>query len=67
MFHVDPESRSGQLLLHRTEFHGQAECRATALVARRLKEDEGLVPQARLISGMYDTFHKEEFHQLPGI
>lgn len=49
--YTDPESRNGQYLLRRTEFHGQVECRTTALIARRLKEDDGLVPQARLISG----------------
>ncbi|KAH8116054.1 cleavage factor protein [Phellopilus nigrolimitatus] len=51
---LDPESRNGQYLLRRTEFHGQMESHATALVARRLPGDEGLVPEARLLSGAAD-------------
>lgn len=49
----DHESKSGQHLLRRTEFHAQVESQTSALVARRLEEDGG-VPQSRLISGMSD-------------
>ncbi|THH10614.1 hypothetical protein EW145_g1206 [Phellinidium pouzarii] len=50
----DPETRGGQYLIQRTEFHGQVESRTSALVARRQRGEEGLVPQARLISGATD-------------
>ncbi|KAI5121116.1 hypothetical protein M0805_002789 [Coniferiporia weirii] len=50
----DPETRNGQCLVRRTEFHGQVESRATALIARRQHGDEGLIPQARLVSGATD-------------
>ncbi|KAL5476911.1 CFT1 [Sanghuangporus weigelae] len=50
----DPESHGGQYLLRRTEFHAQIESHTTVLVARRSREDDGLVPQARLIYGMVD-------------
>lgn len=52
---LDPESKNGQNLLLRTEFHGQCEYRASALVARRTKDDP-IMPQSRLICGMYDQF-----------
>ncbi|KLO09211.1 cleavage factor protein [Schizopora paradoxa] len=51
---TDPESRNGQFLLCRSEFHGQVDSRCTALVARRVKGDEGSIPQAKLISGASD-------------
>lgn len=46
----DPESRGGQHLLRRTEFHGQTEYRTSALMARRKTKDTD-VPQAKLICG----------------
>ncbi|KZT66632.1 hypothetical protein DAEQUDRAFT_714689 [Daedalea quercina L-15889] len=49
----DPESRGGQHLLRRTEFHGQAEYRASALIAGRKTKDAD-IPQAKLICGSTD-------------
>ncbi|EJD05583.1 cleavage factor protein [Fomitiporia mediterranea MF3/22] len=49
----DPESHSGQYLLRRTEYHAQVESHTTVLIARRSQND-GLVPQARLISAAVD-------------
>ncbi|KAF9818061.1 hypothetical protein IEO21_03022 [Rhodonia placenta] len=49
----DPESRGGQHLLRRTEFHGQMESRTSVLIARRRGKDTD-IPQARLISGSTD-------------
>ncbi|KAI0731786.1 CPSF A subunit region-domain-containing protein [Fomitopsis betulina] len=49
----DPESRGGQHLLRRTEFHGQTEYRTSALMARRKTKDTD-VPQAKLICGSTD-------------
>ncbi|OJA10745.1 hypothetical protein AZE42_07268 [Rhizopogon vesiculosus] len=49
----DPESRGGQHLLCRTEFHGHKECRSTIMIARRTK-DEQFIPQAKLVSGFTD-------------
>jgi cleavage and polyadenylation specificity factor subunit 1 len=46
----DPESKNGQHLLLRTEFHGQTEYRTSALIARRGKEDQ-VIPHAMLICG----------------
>lgn len=48
--HPDPESRGGQHLLRRTEFHGQTEYRTSALIARGRTKDTG-IPQAKLICG----------------
>ena len=48
---IDPESRSGQYLLRRAEFHGQVESRSTALIAQRQPGEDGLIPQAKLICG----------------
>ncbi len=48
---VDPESKSGQHLLCRTEFHGQTEYRSSLLVARRPKNGDPEIPQARLVCG----------------
>ena len=56
-FSSDHESKSGQHLLRRTEFHTQVESQTSALVARRLEEDGG-VPQSRLISGACRTIGK---------
>ncbi|KAH7925063.1 hypothetical protein BV22DRAFT_1119797 [Leucogyrophana mollusca] len=49
----DPESRGGQHLLCRTEFHGHKECQSSVLIARRTK-DEQVIPQAKLVSGFVD-------------
>lgn len=57
---TDHESKSGQYLLRRTEFHGQVESQTSALVARRLKEDEG-IPQARLVHGMFQPSSDYQF------
>ncbi|KAI0366045.1 hypothetical protein BV20DRAFT_1115505 [Pilatotrama ljubarskyi] len=51
MTEVDPESKSGQHLLRRTEFHGQTEYRSSLLVARRPKTGDPEIPQARLVCG----------------
>ncbi|EMD34631.1 hypothetical protein CERSUDRAFT_116804 [Gelatoporia subvermispora B] len=48
----DPESKNGQHLLRRTEFHGQVEYRTSAILARRLKGVD--IPQSRLICGLTD-------------
>ena len=48
--YLDPESRGGQHLLRRTEFHGQTEYRTSALIARRRTKDTD-IPQAKLICG----------------
>ncbi|RPD55582.1 hypothetical protein L226DRAFT_490064 [Lentinus tigrinus ALCF2SS1-7] len=50
----DPESKSGQHLLRRTEFHGQTEYRSSLLVARRPKNGDPEIPQARLVCGAVD-------------
>ncbi|KAL1941832.1 hypothetical protein VTO73DRAFT_6832 [Trametes versicolor] len=50
----DPESKSGQHLLRRTEFHGQSEYRSSMLVARRPKNGDPEIPQARLVCGSVD-------------
>ncbi|KAH9849008.1 CPSF A subunit region-domain-containing protein [Lenzites betulinus] len=50
----DPESKSGQHLLRRTEFHGQSEYRSSLLVARRPKAGDPEIPQARLVCGSVD-------------
>ncbi|KAI0634706.1 CPSF A subunit region-domain-containing protein [Trametes polyzona] len=50
----DPESKSGQHLLRRTEFHGQSEYRSSLLVARRPKNGDPEIPQARLVCGSVD-------------
>ncbi|KAI0754932.1 CPSF A subunit region-domain-containing protein [Daedaleopsis nitida] len=50
----DPESKSGQHLLRRTEFHGQAEYRSSLLVARRPKNGDPEIPHARLVCGAVD-------------
>ncbi|OSD02613.1 hypothetical protein PYCCODRAFT_1477600 [Trametes coccinea BRFM310] len=50
----DPESKSGQHLLRRTEFHGQTEYRSSLLIARRPKHGDPEIPQARLVCGSVD-------------
>ncbi|PIL30998.1 hypothetical protein GSI_05691 [Ganoderma sinense ZZ0214-1] len=50
----DPESKSGQHLLCRTEFHGQMEYRNSLLVAHRPKASDMEIPQARLVCGLAD-------------
>jgi hypothetical protein len=49
---VDPESKNGQQLLCRSEFHGQVEYRTSLTIARRVKEPDMDIPQAKLICGM---------------
>lgn len=53
---ADPESKNGQHLLCRTEFHGQAESQTSVIIARRPQEDH-VLPQAKLISGMLSRSH----------
>ncbi|KAL4078098.1 CPSF A subunit region-domain-containing protein [Scleroderma yunnanense] len=50
---TDPDSKGGQHLLCRTEFHVHKECRSSLVIARRMKE-EPEIPQARLIHGFTD-------------
>ncbi|THH20311.1 hypothetical protein EW146_g1016 [Bondarzewia mesenterica] len=50
----DPESKNGQHLLRRTEFHGQVEYRTSLTVARRTKGEDMATPQAKLICGSPD-------------
>jgi len=49
----DPESKNGQHLLRRTEFHGQIEYRTSVMIARRNGADSD-IPQAKLICGTTD-------------
>lgn len=50
----DPESKGGQRLLCRTEFHGQGEYRSSYLIAHRTKGLDADIPQAKLIFGGTD-------------
>ncbi|KAI0313592.1 CPSF A subunit region-domain-containing protein [Amylostereum chailletii] len=50
----DPESKNGQALLCRTEFHAQMEYRTSTTVARRAKAPDMSIPQAKLICGSPD-------------
>lgn len=50
----DPESKNGQHLLCRTEFHGQSESHSSVTIARRSDENNAL-PQAKLLYGMVHT------------
>ncbi|TFY69793.1 hypothetical protein EVG20_g3009 [Dentipellis fragilis] len=50
----DPESKNGQHLLRRTEFHRQVEYRTSTTVARRSKGEDMAIPQAKLILGSPD-------------
>jgi cleavage and polyadenylation specificity factor subunit 1 len=47
---LDPDSKDGRHLLLRTEFHSQCEYHASALIARRTKDDP-VIPQAKLMCG----------------
>ncbi|KAH8992719.1 CPSF A subunit region-domain-containing protein [Lactarius akahatsu] len=49
-----PESNNGQNLLCRTEFHGQSEYRSSVTIARRMKGEDMVAPQAKLICGHPD-------------
>ncbi|EGO29249.1 hypothetical protein SERLADRAFT_445076 [Serpula lacrymans var. lacrymans S7.9] len=49
----DPESKNGQHLLCRTEFHNHSECRSSLVIARRTKE-ESVLPQAKILSAFSD-------------
>lgn len=55
---IDPDSKSGQYLLCRTEFHTQSETRvgATVTMARRVKEEDMATPQSRLLFGRTFVF-----------
>jgi len=50
----DPESKNGQQLLCRSEFHGQVEYRTSLTVARRVKGMDTDIPQAKLMCGATD-------------
>lgn len=50
-FAVDPDSKGGQHLMCKTEFHMHKESHCSLIIARRTKE-EPEIPQARVISGM---------------
>ena len=52
--HADPDSKNGQELICRTEFHGQVEYRASVTIARRTAEDL-VLPQSKLLCGMPDS------------
>jgi len=47
----DPESKMGQHLLCRSEFHARAEYRPSLTVARRARSGDPEIPQAKIISG----------------
>jgi len=49
-----PESNKGQRLLCQTEFHGQSDYRSSATIARRMKGEDMVAPQAKLICGHPD-------------
>ncbi|KAI0259707.1 CPSF A subunit region-domain-containing protein [Gloeopeniophorella convolvens] len=49
-----PDSNNGQRLLCRTEFHGQIEYRSSVTIARRMKGEDMIAPQAKLICGHPD-------------
>ncbi|KAH7882293.1 CPSF A subunit region-domain-containing protein [Phlebopus sp. FC_14] len=49
----DPDSRGGQHLMCRTEFHAHKESYASLTIARRTREEHE-IPQAKLISGYTD-------------
>jgi len=49
----DPDSKNGQYLLCRTEFHGQSETQSSVIIARRSKDDS-VPPQSKLICGSTD-------------
>lgn len=47
----DPESKMGQHLLCRSEFHARVEYRSSLTVARRTRTGDSDIPQARIICG----------------
>lgn len=54
--HIEgPESSNGQKLLCRTEFHSQSEYRSSVTIARRMKGEDMVAPQAKLICGGFGT------------
>lgn len=60
-FSIDPESKNGQHLLCRTEFHGQMEYLTSLTVARRTKGEDMATPQAKLICGMFRLLYHDGF------
>ncbi|KAI0088958.1 CPSF A subunit region-domain-containing protein [Irpex rosettiformis] len=50
----DPESRNGQRLLCRTEYHAHTEHRTSHLIARRTPDDDPSIPQSKLVYGGTD-------------
>jgi len=57
MYAYDPESsesNKGQKLLCQTEFHGQSDYRSSVTIARRMKGEDMVAPQAKLICGHPD-------------
>ncbi|KAI0341420.1 hypothetical protein BDW22DRAFT_1408067 [Trametopsis cervina] len=50
----DPESRNGQRLMCRTEYHAQTEFRSSRLIARRSNADDPGIPQSKLVYGGTD-------------
>ena len=48
---LDPESKMGQHLLCRSEFHARVEYRPSLTVARRARSGDPDIPQAKIISG----------------
>jgi cleavage and polyadenylation specificity factor subunit 1 len=50
---ADPESKNGQELVYKTEFHTHSECRASLTIARR-SEEGSAVPQGKLLCGHLD-------------
>jgi cleavage and polyadenylation specificity factor subunit 1 len=58
--HVDPESKAGQELLCRSEFHGQVECRTTLTIARR-GTDDVVLPESKLLMGTYSFLRSHTF------
>ncbi len=51
-----PDSNNGQKLLCRTEFHGQSEYRSSVTIARRMKGEDMVAPQAKLICGRFTNY-----------
>lgn len=51
---ADPDSKNGQELICRTEFHGQVEYRASVTIARRTADDL-VLPQSKLLCGTSDS------------
>ena len=51
---TDPESRNGQRLLCRTEYHAHTEYRTSHLIARRISDDDPSIPQSKVVYGGTD-------------